>query len=154
MFISMNDAKNSLWARVSAQLLKSPDKVWRVLTEPELTQKYMYDCQLHSQWNVGGEAVWKQKTDKGNWIAHVEAQVLLYKPYSHLAFIIFHKATKEYPKTTSELHFILTPASEGTDLQIEQGDFTKIKDGKKRCELCQQGWQYVLPKLIDTCNQI
>lgn len=61
MFISMNDAKNSLWARVSAQLLKSPDKVWRVLTEPELTQQYMYDCQLHSQWNVGGEAVWKQK---------------------------------------------------------------------------------------------
>lgn len=150
----MKDNKNSLWTCVSAQLLKPTDSVWTVLTEPEFTQQYMYNCQLHSDWNVDSKAVWKQKTEKGNWITHVEAKVLIYKPYAQLAFTIFHKATEEYPKTSSELHFILNPTLEGSVLQIKQGDFSKIKVGERRYELCLQGWQFVLPKLIDTCNKI
>lgn len=146
--------ESSQWAKVTALISIKKELLWRVLTQPELTERYMYNCQLHSNWKIGDKAVWKNKTEDGKWQEHVEASVLVYQPFKHLAFTIYHKSTDHFPETQSELHFYLIPQKNGLELRIEQGDFARIEGGDERCEKCQQGWEYVLPKLVETCNSI
>ena len=40
-----NDKK---WVCVEITLQVTDIRVWNVLTDPKLTQRYMYNCQLHS----------------------------------------------------------------------------------------------------------
>lgn len=148
----MRSSKTLTWAKVSAEIEASQETVWKVLTQPELTEKYMYQCQLHAQWHPGGSAVWKAKSEAGLWEEHVTAKVLVYLPHSHLAFTIFHKSSENYSAAISELHFYLEPLPKGTQLRIEQGDFSTMEKGSKLQKTCQQGWDYVLPDLIKTCN--
>jgi uncharacterized protein YndB with AHSA1/START domain len=148
----MENNSTSLWAKVTATIPKTKEKVWEVLTNPKLTELYMYKCQLHSTWKLGSEAVWKEKQDDGTWQDHVVAEVLAYKPYEHLAFKIFHKATEEQSRAVSELHFNLDTVANSTLLTIKQGDFNAMASAKKNHQACQQGWEYVLPKLIASCN--
>ena len=140
------------WAKVSAEIEASQEMVWKVLTQPELTEKYMYQCQLHAEWHPGGSAVWKAKSEAGFWQEHVKAKVLVYLPHTHLAFTIFHKSKKNYSAAISELHFYLESAPKGTQLRIEQGDFSTMEKGAELQKTCQQGWESVLPDLIKTCN--
>ncbi|MFV8344972.1 SRPBCC domain-containing protein [Flavobacterium sp. ZB4P13] len=35
------------------------DKVWEVLTNPEYTKQFMFNCEAHSDWKVGSEIKWK-----------------------------------------------------------------------------------------------
>ena len=112
----------------------------------------MYQCQLHAEWHPGGSAVWKAISEAGLWQEHVKAIVLVYLPHSHLAFTIFHKSTKNYSAAISELHFYLESAPKGTQLRIEQGDFSTMEKGAELQKTCQQGWESVLPDLIKTCN--
>lgn len=41
------------------------ERIWKALTDPNLTEKYMYNCQLHSSWEVNSDALWKQKNEDG-----------------------------------------------------------------------------------------
>lgn len=151
----MRSSKDFLaWAKVAATIKATQETVWKVLTEPELTEKYIYQCQLHAEWLPGETAVWRAKNKEGSWEDHVTAKVLVYEPYFHLAFTIFHKPTKDHDSEVSELHFYLESQSEGTLLRIEQGDFSTLKDGANQQKKYQQGWEYVLPDLIKTCNTI
>jgi uncharacterized protein YndB with AHSA1/START domain len=36
-----------------------PERVWLILTRPEETKKFMFNCEAHSDWNVGSEIKWK-----------------------------------------------------------------------------------------------
>lgn len=36
-----------------------PDKVWNALTNPDETKKYMFNCEVASEWEVGSEIKWK-----------------------------------------------------------------------------------------------
>ena len=140
------------WAFVDATINASLNSVWNALTLPELTEKYMYGCQLYAEWTPGKRAVWKAQNREGFWEDHVEAEVLVYQPKTHLAFKIMHQATKDYPAAVSEFHFYLDSNEEAVHLRIEQGDFTTITQGLERGKKCQEGWEYVLPNLIKTCK--
>jgi hypothetical protein len=50
------------------------------------------------------------------------------------------------------LYYNLETVPEGTLLSIKQGDFNTITSGEKRHLSCQQGWDFILPKLIETCT--
>ena len=36
-----------------------PAEVWEALTNPELTKKYMFNCEVISTWAIGSPIVWK-----------------------------------------------------------------------------------------------
>jgi uncharacterized protein YndB with AHSA1/START domain len=94
----MTRTPNNSWVEVSGFLKTTEVNVWQLLTDPQLTEQYMYNCQLHSEWKLGAEAVWKAQDESGKWVDHVKAQVLVYEPYRHLAFTIFHQATDKRQK--------------------------------------------------------
>ena len=139
-----------LWVEVSGFLKTIEANVWQLLTDPQLTEQYMYNSQLHADWELGGKAVWKAQDENGKGIDHVNAQVLVYEPYQHLAFTIFHEATDQRPEVQSDLHYLLEPETNGVRLTIKQGDFALLKLGKELFERCQQGWDYVMPQLLKT----
>ena len=150
----MGNNISALWAEVTAKIPTVKEKVWEVLTHPKLTEKYMYNCQLHSSWELGSKAVWQEPLKDGSWQDHVVGEVLAYTPCEHLEIKIFHKAAEGKPAESSYLHFNLKSIAEGTELIIKQGDFHVIPSGEKSYLSCQQGWEYVLPKLIETCKEM
>jgi uncharacterized protein YndB with AHSA1/START domain len=146
----MTRTPNNSWVEVSGFLKTTEVNVWQLLTDPKLTEQYMYNCQLHSEWKLGAEAVWKAQDESGKWVDHVKAQVLVYEPYRHLAFTIFHQATDKRPEVQSELHYTLEPKTDGVRLRIKQGDFALLNLGEEFFERCKQGWEYVMPQLLKT----
>lgn len=152
-FLMIQKEQNS-WAWVQARLTVSRASVWKALTQPEYTVRYMYDCELHAHFTPGGEAVWRSKNEAGIWEDHVRAEVLKYDPMKCLTFKIFHRETSQHKAAFSELHFILEKRRKELILQIKQGDFSKIEDGIQRQQECQKGWEYILPDLIKTCESI
>ena len=93
----MKSNTSSLWAKVSITVPITKEKVWDVLTLPELTQRYMYNCQLHSSWELGSKAIWSDQLEDGSWHDHVVANVVVHNPYEQITLEIIHQATEEYP---------------------------------------------------------
>lgn len=55
--------KKSLWARLEIPLETTKENISSALTLPELTQKYIYNCQLHCSWELVSEALWQKQTN-------------------------------------------------------------------------------------------
>lgn len=36
-----------------------PSEIWEMLTNPNWTKKYMFNCEAHSSWKVGSEIKWR-----------------------------------------------------------------------------------------------
>ena len=68
-----NDKK---WVCVEIPLQVTDILVWAALTDTKLTQRYIYNCQLHSFWEVGSDAIWEEEKLDGTFITHVRAKVL------------------------------------------------------------------------------
>ena len=94
-----NDKK---WVCVEIPLQVTDIRVWAALTDPKLTQRYMYNCQLHSSWEVGSDAIWKEEKSDGTFTIHVRAKVLEFTPHTKLRFLIFHE-NKEFGAFEKEL---------------------------------------------------
>lgn len=110
----MKSNTSSLWAKVSITVPITKEKVWDVLTLPELTQRYMYNCQLHSSWELGSKAIWSAQLEDGSWHDHVVAIVVVHNPYEQITLEIIHQATEEYPSEVSRLYYNLETVPEGT----------------------------------------
>lgn len=145
--------KKPLWARLELPLATTKENVWSTLTLPALTQQYMYNCQLFCSWELGSEALWKEKKEDGSFVTHVRGQLLEYQPYRSLRFRIYHRL-KGPNKCTSQLNFILSPHSEGVLLTVEQGDFSTFPQAEEIYAECVSGWNYVQEKLSATCLSI
>ncbi len=145
--------EQSKWVTLGCKIDADIEDVWKILIQPEYTQYYMYNCQLHSDWTIGSDAVWKQPMEDGNFIERVRAKVLKFKPPFLVGFRVFHELDKG-EICTSELYFKLSPLKKQTELIICQGDFNTIPQSDQLYEQCKQGWVFVIPKLIATCNQL
>lgn len=140
------------WVCIEIPFKVSEDRVWSVLTEPHLTERYMYNCQLHSTWEIGSSAVWKERKTDGTYKDHVRAKVLEYSPKHKLCFLIAHE-DKGFGACESELKFTILKQDSGVVLKIEQGDFSEIPNGVQSYTDCLMGWTYVKKDLITTVNE-
>ena len=82
-----NDKK---WVCVEIPLQVTDILVWAALTDTKLTQRYMYNCQLHSSCEVGSDAIWKEEKSDGTFITHVRAKVSEFSAQTKPRFLIFH----------------------------------------------------------------
>ena len=144
-----NDKK---WVCVEIPLQVTDIRVWNALTDPKLTQRYMYNCQLHSSWEVGSGAIWKEEKADGTFTTHVRAKVLAFTPHTKLRFLIFHE-NKEFGAYESELKFTILKQVSGVVLKIEQVDFSKLPIGIQSYDDCLMGWNYVKNDLINTIEE-
>ena len=71
------------WVCVEIPLQVIDIRVWTALTDPKLTQRYIYNCQLHSSWEVGSDVIWKEAKADGTFTTHVRAKLLAFTPHTH-----------------------------------------------------------------------
>ena len=142
--------KEPLWARLEIPLNTSRENIWKALTLPELTQKYMYNYRLHCSWRIGSPAYWEEMQKNGTTITHVQGELLEYNPYECLRFKIFHQR-KILNGCVSELRFVLRHHEIGVLLLVEQGDFSSFPQAQEIYAECVRSWNFIQKDLISTC---
>lgn len=80
--------KKDLIASSNIKIQSTPEKVWNVLTNPEIIKNYLFGTEVKTDWKVGspiifqGEYDGQQYLDKGNVIENRENQLLKYNYWS------------------------------------------------------------------------
>ena len=127
----------------------SKTEVWNLLTNPEMTQQYMFGCEVLSDWNVGSPIHWKGKTEDGQEIVYVKGEVREYESFQKVTFTMFdpNMGLKDIPENYVNLTYALEETPQGTLLKITQGDYIGAEDAQKRFEDSLKGWEMVIPMM-------
>lgn len=126
--------------------IKAPaSKVWEILTNPENTKKYMFGCEVISDWKVGHKIDWKGKMD-GKDIIYVTGNIVGIEHGKYLAYSTFdpNGTLKDIPENYLIVTVHLSARNGETVLTISQGDFAIVEDGEERYNHTVKGWEMVL----------
>jgi uncharacterized protein YndB with AHSA1/START domain len=122
--------------------------VWRMLTEPALTQKYMFGCAAVTDWKVGSALEWAATVD-GKAVVYVKGTVLAVEAPHLVSYttIGVGMGLADVPENYLTVTCRLTPVGDKTRLEITQGDYARVSDGKKRYDDTLSGWSAVLQQM-------
>jgi uncharacterized protein YndB with AHSA1/START domain len=121
--------------------------LWKVLTENEFIQKYMFGCNAESDWQPGSPLLWKGATDG---ILYVKGQVVSIDPPRRLVYTVIdpNSTIPDIPENYLAMTYELTQRGEhACTLEIIQGDFATVADGQKRYEDSLGGGDAILPAI-------
>jgi uncharacterized protein YndB with AHSA1/START domain len=132
-------------------------RVWDALTNPEMTQQYMFGCQALSDWKIGSPLIWKG-TFNGTELVAVKGTIVDIQPGKLLAYTTFdpNSTLEDIPQNYVTVTYTLTPKGNQTLLEVTQGDFAHVADGERRYKETYndgQGWTPILveiKKLVET----
>lgn len=132
----------------------SQDQVWDLLTNPAMTQQYMFGCEVLSDWELGSQILWKGKTEDGQDIIYVQGEILSIEPGTSVSFTMFdpNLGLADIPANYASLTYTLAASDEGTVLSLLQGYDEGAENAQKRYEESLKGWDMVIPmmqKLVD-----
>lgn len=123
--------------------------VWNLITNPKMTKKYMFGCEVLSDWKIGSQIIWKGKTENNNEIIYVKGTILNYVENQKLTFTMFDPniGISDIPSNYIQLDYEILNNKEGTILNITQGDFYGTENAEKRFKESKQGWKMVIPTM-------
>jgi uncharacterized protein YndB with AHSA1/START domain len=130
------------------------EKIWDLVTNPEMTKQYMFGCEVLSDWNVGSQIIWKGLTEDGKEVVYVKGEITEITQGEKVSFTMFDPniGIKDVPENYVNLTYALTALDNGSILTIIQGDFSGAENAEKRFEESKGGWDMVIPlmkKLIE-----
>lgn len=130
------------------EIRATPERVWRVLTDPELTPRYMFGCRTVSEWKVGSPLLWEGTFDGKTLVAVKGAIEALERP-RHLRYSVFDPNGQYTDAPWNYLHvdYLLTPTGDGVRLEVVQGDYATVQDGQKRYQDTVNGWGSILAQI-------
>jgi uncharacterized protein YndB with AHSA1/START domain len=107
--------------------------VWKALTKPEMTKKYMFGTEVISDWKVGSPILWKG-TSKGEEKIIMKGSIEKIEAGRLLQFKAFDLNAKynDVPSNYIQSIYELTPKLGKTVLSVTQGDYSHMEDGIKR----------------------
>lgn len=144
--------KHPLWVHLAIPIQATKENVWKALTEPQLTQEYMYNCQLRCTWEIGSEVKWVEPCIKEPHKTHVRGTLLEYNPLSCLRIAIQHdRIGSSYQ---SELQYSIVSVMNKVWLVIKQGDFSNFPNADETYRECLNGWKAIEQNLIATCVKV
>lgn len=123
----------ALMVKQVVEVAASPEKVWRVLTEPQFTRQYMYGCSPVTSWEVGSPLNW-ELIHEGKPMIPAAGIVLEVKAPNLLRYTVVdpNAAHAKNLKDHLEVTCTVTPTSTGSRLEFLQGDFSTVADGANR----------------------
>jgi uncharacterized protein YndB with AHSA1/START domain len=122
-------------------------KVWKVLTDSNLTKQYMFGCELISSWQVGSPVIWMGAEDGK---VYVKGILLKIEKEKLLQFTVFdpNMGIEDIPSNYGTVTYELVMADKNTTrLSVSQGDFAKMSEGQKRYNDTVAGWDFTFPKI-------
>jgi len=94
------------------------EEVWKVLTTPEYTKRFMFNSEVETDWKKGSEIKWR-----GNFLGHrvySRGIVLECIPNEYVKYSSFDPALgfEDVPENYIYISFILTPKDGGTEVKF------------------------------------
>jgi uncharacterized protein YndB with AHSA1/START domain len=141
-----------LIVRRSLEIKATTSRVWEVLTEPEHTKKYMFGCEVISDWTPGSPLIWRGAADG---IVYVKGNLISLDEEKLFEFTVFdpNAGIEDVPANYSTVIIELIPGDGFTTLIVTQGDFAGMADGENRFLSAEAGWDMVLPKIKEMAEQ-
>lgn len=127
-----------------------PEKVWELLTNPEMTKQYMFGCEIVSSYEIGSPIEWKGRTENGDELIYVTGKILEYEEGKKIVSNTFdpNSTMEDLPVNYVNMSYELELVEKGTKLTIIQGDFSAAENGAQRYEESKKGWvEMVIPMM-------
>lgn len=134
----------------SIRIDASPTQLWEVLTNPDYTEQYMYNCRVNTDWELGSEITWKGNFRGYN--AFQKGEVVEYEPMSHLKYTTFdpNYGLPDEPENYIHVGYHVHKSGDGSLLTVDNETF----DGdKKRLAHIKQGWETVLNGIKEVAEE-
>ena len=131
-----------------------PEKVWKALTDPDLTMQYMFGCRCETDWQPGNSVLWRGSADG---VIYVSGKAVRFEPNSVLSYTVFdpNGNYEDIPENHLTVEYILVPQEDGsTLLRVYQGDYAKVAEGSNRFAEADAGWQMTLEALKKTVENL
>jgi len=138
-----------LMVEVTLELDAPVSRVWRVLTDPAVTPRYMFGCAVVTDWKVGSPLVWRAR-HQGRERDLVKGTVLAFEPEQLLRYTTLGvgMGIEDAPRNYLTVTHRLTPLPGGrTRLDVTQGDFAGVDDGAKRHREAEANWRSTAERL-------
>jgi uncharacterized protein YndB with AHSA1/START domain len=133
--------------RKSVNIHASPEKVWKALTDPEITRKYFYGCRVESPWKVGSDISWKRKM---LWIPfELKGKIIDLKEPNLLQYTVDHRDKKG----SSEVKLSLVDEGGKTTVHC-MDDVGETPGMEKRYKRSLKGWKKILKGLKKTVEEL
>jgi uncharacterized protein YndB with AHSA1/START domain len=143
---------NELIVKRSLEIKAPASRVWDILTDPEHTKKYMFGCEVISDWKPGSTLIWKGAADG---IVYVKGNLVRLEKEKLFEFTVFdpNAGIDDIPANYTTVTIELTPENSSTTLTVTQGDFAGMADGENRFMSAEAGWDMVLPRIKEMAEQ-
>lgn len=108
--------------------------VWKVLTDNDLIQQYMFGCYAETDWLPGSPLLWKGVADGK---LYVKGHVVAIEAPHRLEYTVIdpNSDIEDIPANYLKMTYDLKEDGEGSMvLEIAQGDFATVANGQKRYE--------------------
>lgn len=149
--------QSPLFVKNTITINASVARVWKALTNPEETKKYMFGCETVSDWQKGSSLLWRGNYE-GKDIIFVKGHIVEIEPEKFLAYTTIDPNSTIDDVSENYLTVTYTLAEENgqTILTVTQGDYAKVAEGERRYQEAYnggEGWNPILieiKKLLET----
>ena len=126
-------------------------RVWKVLTEAEYTKRYMFGCEIFSDWSIGGPFDWKGASDG---VIYVKGYLKSVDAGRSLRYTMIdpHGGLEDVPANYLTMTVELIPERGGTKLTMQTGDFTTVGNGATRYQHTVAGGDGLLVQLKEVAE--
>jgi uncharacterized protein YndB with AHSA1/START domain len=143
---------NELIVRRSIEIKAPARRIWEILTDPEHTKKYMFGCEIVSDWDIGSALIWRGAADG---VVYVKGDLLALVKEKIFSFTVFdpNAGIEDAPSNYTTVVMELIPGDDSTTLTVTQGNFTGMADAENRFLSAEAGWDMVLPRIKELAEQ-
>ncbi len=144
-------SKKELVVKKSITINATASKIWEALTKSEWTRKYMFGCDVVSDWKSGDAIVFKDSSG----VVQVKGNIVNIAPGKLLKFTVFGPTMglQDVPSNYTTVTYELSPGKGHTIVSVAQGDFAGVEQGEKRYNETGGGWDFALNKLKEALEQ-
>lgn len=141
----MKNMLTELKVRKSIEINSDSKKIWEALTNPNLTKKYFFGCEVESDWKIGSPILFIEKREGAETI-HVKGKILNIKPEEFLEFTAWgpDSGVEDLESNYTIVSYNLYEKNNMTEIIISHENFG---GDEKRFENSERGWSYLLTAL-------
>ncbi len=121
--------------------------LWKILTDNQFIQQYMFGCVADTDWKVGSPLLWKGAADGK---LYVKGKIVSIDAPHRLAYTIIdpNSSIADIPSNYLTMTYTLKERSATSSLlEITQGDFAAVEEGEKRYQDSLGGGDMILPAI-------
>jgi uncharacterized protein YndB with AHSA1/START domain len=122
---------SELLIRKQIEIEATAETLWKILTENEFIQQYMFNCHAETDWKPGSPLLWRGAADGK---LYVKGHVVAIDPPHRLMYTVIdpNSTIPDIPANYLTMTFVIKPNGNGSVLEVTQGDFATVAEGQRR----------------------